>query len=94
MAKTHGTRPGRNDLDEEIQGHLAISIKERIDRGDSIKTLLARDAGREQDEEGGPLVAVVAEAVRTALVHEGVVARAERVPRPRVVDGQLPGTRT
>ena len=26
-----------------------------------------------------------------ALVHEGVVARAERVPRPRVVDGQLPG---
>ena len=27
-------RPDQNDLDEEIRGHLAISIKERIDRGE------------------------------------------------------------
>src|ERR1043165_683979 len=27
-------RPGNDDLDEEIRGHLAISIKERIDRGE------------------------------------------------------------
>src|SRR3712207_8242244 len=46
---------------------------------------------RSQDEEGDPLVPVVPETVRPALVHERVVARTERVPRPRVVDGQLPG---
>ena len=28
-------RPDHHDLDEEIRGHLAISIKERIDRGES-----------------------------------------------------------
>ena len=27
-------RPGDNDLDEEIRGHLAMSIKERVDRGE------------------------------------------------------------
>jgi putative ABC transport system permease protein len=27
-------RPDQNDLDEEIRGHLAINIKERIDRGE------------------------------------------------------------
>ena len=27
-------RPDQDDLDEEIRGHLAISIKERIERGD------------------------------------------------------------
>ena len=27
-------RPDNDDLDEEIRGHLAISIKERIDRGE------------------------------------------------------------
>src|SRR5919198_4325373 len=27
-------RPDENDLDEEIRGHLAISIKERIERGE------------------------------------------------------------
>src|SRR5919204_3717630 len=27
-------RPDQDDLDEEIRGHLAISIKERIDRGE------------------------------------------------------------
>src|SRR2546429_4949853 len=27
-------RPDHNDLDEEIRGHLALSIKERIDRGE------------------------------------------------------------
>lgn len=26
-------RPDQHDLDEEIRGHLALSIKERIDRG-------------------------------------------------------------
>src|SRR5688572_24447705 len=34
MANNHGTRPDANDLDEEIRGHLAITIKERIDRGE------------------------------------------------------------
>src|SRR4029077_14218740 len=27
-------RPDQHDLDEEIRGHLALSIKERIDRGE------------------------------------------------------------
>ena len=27
-------RPDERDLDEEIRGHLAINIKERIDRGE------------------------------------------------------------
>src|SRR5689334_3104834 len=27
-------RPDQNDLDDEIRGHLAISIKERIERGE------------------------------------------------------------
>ena len=27
-------RPDEGDLDEEIRGHLAINIKERIDRGE------------------------------------------------------------
>ena len=27
-------RPDHNDLDEEIRGHLALSIKERIERGE------------------------------------------------------------
>src|SRR5262245_5995029 len=27
-------RPDERDLDEEIRGHLALSIKERIDRGE------------------------------------------------------------
>lgn len=27
-------RPDQNELDEEIRGHLAINIKERIDRGE------------------------------------------------------------
>ena len=27
-------RPGDHDLDEEIRGHLALSIKERIDAGE------------------------------------------------------------
>src|SRR5687767_11604272 len=27
-------RPDQNDLDDEIRGHLAINIKERIDRGE------------------------------------------------------------
>src|SRR5262245_59512494 len=27
-------RPEQHDLDDEIRGHLAISIKERIDRGE------------------------------------------------------------
>ena len=27
-------RPDERDLDEEIRGHLAIDIKERIDRGE------------------------------------------------------------
>ena len=27
-------RPDHDDLDEEIRGHLAISIKERIERGE------------------------------------------------------------
>src|SRR5438477_7211521 len=27
-------RPSRNDLDDEIRGHLAISIKERVERGE------------------------------------------------------------
>ena len=27
-------RPDEGDLDEEIRGHLAISIQERIDRGE------------------------------------------------------------
>ena len=28
-------RPDDRDFDEEIRGHLAISVKERIDRGDN-----------------------------------------------------------
>src|SRR5438067_13451063 len=28
-------RPGDDDLDDEIRGHLALSIKERIERGES-----------------------------------------------------------
>jgi putative ABC transport system permease protein len=31
-------RPDREDLDEEIRGHLAISIKERIERGEDPET--------------------------------------------------------
>jgi predicted permease len=31
-------RPDQRDLDEEIRGHLAISIKERIDRGEDPET--------------------------------------------------------
>src|SRR4051812_28234369 len=27
-------RPSRNDLDDEIRGHLALSIKERVERGE------------------------------------------------------------
>src|SRR6266498_2857836 len=27
-------RPGNDDLDDEIRGHLALSIKERIERGE------------------------------------------------------------
>ena len=27
-------RPDKDDLDDEIRGHLAISIKERIERGE------------------------------------------------------------
>ena len=27
-------RPDQNDLDDEIRGHLALSIKERIERGE------------------------------------------------------------
>jgi hypothetical protein len=27
-------RPGQDDLDAEIRGHLALSIKERIERGE------------------------------------------------------------
>ena len=27
-------RPDENELDDEIRGHLAINIKERIDRGE------------------------------------------------------------
>ena len=35
-------RPDQNDLDDEIRGHLAISIKERIDRGeDPVSARLA-----------------------------------------------------
>jgi putative ABC transport system permease protein len=32
--KERGMRPDEGDLDEEIRGHLAINIKERIDRGE------------------------------------------------------------
>jgi predicted permease len=32
--KDRATRPDDRDLDEEIRGHLAVSIKERIDRGE------------------------------------------------------------
>src|SRR5262245_51430744 len=28
-------RPGQHDLDEEIRGHLALSIQERVDGGES-----------------------------------------------------------
>ena len=31
-------RPDERDLDEEIRGHLAISVKERIERGEDPKT--------------------------------------------------------
>src|SRR5262245_64474300 len=31
-------RPDEHDIDEEIRGHLAISEKERIDRGDDPAT--------------------------------------------------------
>ena len=34
MASNRDARPDSNDLDEEIRGHLAINIKERIDRGE------------------------------------------------------------
>lgn len=27
-------RPGRNDLDDELRGHLALEIKQRIERGE------------------------------------------------------------
>ena len=30
----HSGKPRLDDLDEEIRGHLAISIKERVDRGE------------------------------------------------------------
>ncbi len=33
MANSH-MRPDQHELDEEIRGHLAINIKERIDRGE------------------------------------------------------------
>ena len=33
--KERGMRPDEGDLDEELRGHLAINIKERIDRGES-----------------------------------------------------------
>ena len=29
-------RPDDRDFDEEIRGHLAISVKERIDRGEDL----------------------------------------------------------
>ena len=32
--KDRAMRPDEGDLDEEIRGHLAISIKERIERGE------------------------------------------------------------
>jgi hypothetical protein len=36
--KNQDLRPDDRDLDEEIRGHLAINIKERVDRGeDSVK---------------------------------------------------------
>jgi hypothetical protein len=35
--------PHKGDLDEEIRGHLAINIKERIDRGEDPES--ARRAG-------------------------------------------------
>ena len=38
MANTHGTRPDQDDLDDEIRGHLAITIKERVDRGEDPET--------------------------------------------------------
>ena len=34
QVKERGMRPDEGDLDEEIRGHLAINIKERIDRGE------------------------------------------------------------
>src|SRR5215208_4943165 len=41
-------RPDQHDLDEEIRGHLAISIKERIDRGEdpeAARLAALRDLG-------------------------------------------------
>ena len=31
-------RPDQDDLDEEIRGHLALSVKERIERGEDPKS--------------------------------------------------------
>ena len=31
-------RPGDDDLDEEIRGHLAMSTQERIERGEDPRT--------------------------------------------------------
>jgi len=31
-------RPDERDLDEEIRGHLALSVKERIERGEDPET--------------------------------------------------------
>src|SRR5688500_14128775 len=53
--------------------------------------LLTGDGRGGEDQEGGPLVAVVAEAVRAPLADECVVTRVERRPGSRVVDGEPAG---
>ena len=51
--------PDERDLDDEIRGHLALSIKERIDRGEDPGQVVEPDPGRGEafagfDQQGVP----------------------------------------